>query len=87
MAIDIQLPSTYCHPHLVLRVPARLFTRIANSRIAEIASLKETDPGADQELDTLQRADLISIGQSGKSYFVTAKGLKVARDLEQLSKD
>jgi hypothetical protein len=65
----------------------KLFTRIANSRIAEIASLKETNPGADQELDTLQRADLISIGQSGKSYFVTAKGLKVARDLEQLSKD
>jgi predicted transcriptional regulator len=66
-------------------VARKLFTTIAKSRIAEIASLKETNPGADQALDTLERADLISIGQSGKSYFVTAKGLKVARDLEQLA--
>jgi hypothetical protein len=63
----------------------KLFTTIANNRISEIASLKEANPGADQELDTLERADLISIGRSGKSYFVTAKGLKVARDLEQLA--
>lgn len=63
----------------------KLFTTIANSRIAEIASLKEANPGAEQELDSLERADLISIGRSGKSYFVTAKGLKVARDLEQLA--
>jgi hypothetical protein len=66
-------------------VARKLFTTIANSRIAEIASLKETNPGADQALDTLERAGLISIGQSGKSYFVTAKGLKVVRDLEQLA--
>lgn len=66
-------------------VARKLFTSIANSRIAEIGSLKEANAGAEQALDTLERADLISIGRSGKSYFVTAKGLKVARDLEQLS--
>ena len=61
-----------------------LFTTIVNSRIAEVASLRATNPDADQELEALEKADLISSAPSGAKYYVTAKGLKVARDLEKL---
>jgi len=63
----------------------KLFTTIASKRIAEAASLKATAPDAGQELDKLEEADLISPASSGEKYYVTAKGLKVARDLEKLS--
>ena len=61
-----------------------LFTTIANSRIAEAAPLKAANPDADQELDALEKADLIGSAPDGAKYYVTAKGLKVARDLEKL---
>jgi predicted transcriptional regulator len=61
-----------------------LFTTIVNRRIAEAASLKAANPEADQQLDALEKADLISSAPSGRKYYVTAKGLKVARDLEKL---
>jgi len=61
----------------------KLFKTIANNRIAEKSVLKQTDPEADQALGALQSADLIGAGSEGKVY-VTAKGLKVARDLEQI---
>jgi len=61
-----------------------LFRKIANSRIAEATQLKADDPAADQDLGILQSADLIASGSNGSKYYVTAKGLKVARDLEQI---
>jgi hypothetical protein len=61
-----------------------LFTTIAKSRIAEAAPLRADNPDADQELDALEKADLISSVPSGGKYYVTAKGLKAARDLEKL---
>jgi hypothetical protein len=62
-----------------------LFTTIANMRIAEVGSLEAVNPDADRELAALEKADLIgSVPSSGK-YYVTAKGLKVARDLEKIS--
>ncbi len=61
-----------------------LFTTIANMRIAEVGPLRAVNPDADQELDALQKADLISAAPSGGKYYVTAKGLKVARDLEKI---
>jgi hypothetical protein len=60
-----------------------LFTKIAGKRIAEKDALREGNPDADQQLEALENADLIQAAPSGK-YFVTAKGLKVARDLEKL---
>jgi hypothetical protein len=61
-----------------------LFKTIASRRIAETAPLKASTPDADQELEALEKADLISPAPSGGKYYVTAKGLKVARDLEKL---
>jgi len=61
----------------------KLFKTIANSRIADKSALTEADPQADQALDVLQSADLIGAGADGEKFYVTAKGLKVARDLEQ----
>jgi hypothetical protein len=61
----------------------KLFKTIVNLRIVDTASLKEVDPEADQALKALRDADLIS--SAADKYFVTAKGLKVARDLEQTS--
>jgi hypothetical protein len=63
----------------------KLFTTIAASQIAELASLKEASPNADKELEALQGANLIGANPSGEKFYVTAKGLKVARDLEQLT--
>lgn len=62
----------------------KLFTTIAAKRIAEAASLRQGNPEADQDLGVLKDADLIGSGSSGDKYYVTAKGLKVARDLEKL---
>jgi hypothetical protein len=62
----------------------KLFTTIASRRIAELASLKQNDSDAARELEALEDADLIGSAQSGERYYVTAKGLKVARDLEKL---
>jgi len=62
----------------------KLFTTIAASQIAELASLREASPNAAEELSVLQGADLIGADRSGQKFYVTAKGLKVARDLEQL---
>lgn len=62
----------------------KLFTTIAAKRIAEAATLKQGHPDADQDLGLLKDADLIDSAQSGEKYYVTAKGLKVARDLEKL---
>jgi hypothetical protein len=61
-----------------------LFRTIVNRRIAAKAPLQAANPNADQELDALERADLISPAPNGEKYFVTAKGLKVARYLEQI---
>ena len=61
-----------------------LFTLIANSRIAEKSALKASNPNPDAELAALVAADLISSAPNGEKYYVTAKGLKVARDLEKI---
>jgi hypothetical protein len=83
MAIDT-VTASLLGSALASSLARRLFTTIANSRIAETAPLKEANPGSDQELDALEKADLISPASSGKKYYVTAKGLKVARDLEKI---
>ena len=64
----------------------QLFTTIANRRIAAADRLKTDHPGVDlsSDLDALEEADLIGAGKERKSYYVTAKGLKVARDLGKL---
>lgn len=59
----------------------RLFSTIADMRIAKKAPLQ----AADNELDALVGADLIGSAPDGDQYYVTAKGLKVARDLERLA--
>ena len=61
-----------------------LFKTIAEKRIAEKSALEKSSETAEEELGKLQDADLIGAGADGKRYFVTAKGLKVARDLEQI---
>jgi hypothetical protein len=61
----------------------KLFTTIANKRIAEKSTLRIADRAGDQELEALVDADLIGAAP-GEKYFVTAKGLKVARDLEKI---
>jgi hypothetical protein len=71
----------------VLGTPAvrNLFTLVANRRIAEKATLpKANDPDVKAALVTLESADLINLSRNGEKYFVTAKGLKVARDLEKI---
>ena len=83
MAIDT-VTATLLGSVLGSSVARNLFTTIANRRIAEMAPLKATNPDAVQELDALEKADLISAAPSGGKYYVTAKGLKVARDLEKL---
>jgi hypothetical protein len=84
MAID-KLTVTLLKTILDSSSTRKLFTTIAASQIAELATLKEAIPNADQELKALQSADLIGANRSGEKYFVTAKGLKVACDLEQLA--
>ena len=61
-----------------------LFTTIANKRIAERDALRAANPDADRELEALEEADLISAAPGREKYYVTAKGLKVARDLEKI---
>lgn len=65
----------------------KLFKTVADRRIAEkdvLARVVPADADADQELKTLTQADLIGASTDGQRYFVTAKGLQVARDLEKL---
>jgi hypothetical protein len=62
----------------------KLFTTIATSGIAAAASLEQAGPDVDRQLSALQGVDLIGADRSGERFYVTAKGLKVARDLEQL---
>jgi predicted transcriptional regulator len=65
----------------------KLFKTVADRRIAEKDALAKVVPkesDADQQLSTLAQADLIGASTDGKKYFVTAKGLKVARDLDNL---
>jgi hypothetical protein len=64
----------------------KLFTTVAGSRIADMEQLKKLMPDMEigSDLDALKSADLIGAGRESK-YYVTAKGLKVARDLEELS--
>jgi hypothetical protein len=64
--------------------PRRLFTAIAKKGIAESASLSQDDSDAAKQLDALEAADLIGSAKGGARYYVTAKGLKVARDLKKL---
>jgi hypothetical protein len=68
---------------LASSVARNLFTLIANRRIAERGSLPATAE-SQAALDKLESADLISSARGGERYYVTAKGLKVARDLEKI---
>lgn len=61
-----------------------LFRVIAQQRIADAGSLRAKNADADQELKTLEEAGLIGLSTDQTKYYVTAKGLKVARDLENL---
>jgi secreted protein with Ig-like and vWFA domain len=83
MAID-KVAVTLLGSVLGSPIARDLFTTIANKRIAEIAPLKATHSDADRELDALEEADLIGAAPKSGKYYVTAKGLKVARDLEKL---
>ncbi len=64
----------------------QLFTTIANRRIAAEDSLKtdNADANLSDQFHALQDADLIGVGTGLKRYYVTARGLKVARDLGKL---
>ena len=70
----------------VLGSPATrdLFKSIARKRIAELATLSVDNPEAAKSLPALESADLIGADSTGQKYYVTAKGLKVARDIESL---
>ncbi|ADW68851.1 hypothetical protein [Granulicella tundricola] len=65
----------------------KLFTMVAGRRIADMDQLKEATSGSDirSDLEALENADLIGAGQASEKYYVTARGLKVARDLQELS--
>ena len=60
-----------------------MFKSLVRKRIAERSTLRAVDDDADRKLAALVEADLISAAP-GDRYFVTAKGLKVARDLEKI---
>ncbi len=62
----------------------KLFSKIASNCIVNVESLKSEAPDAEQQLEALKDANLIGLGDSGKNLYVTAKGLKVARDLEKI---
>lgn len=83
MAIDV-VTFSLLGSTLASSAARNLFKSIVNRRIAEKSSLQVDSADADQELDALEKADLIGAAPGGDKYFVTAKGLKVARDLEQL---
>lgn len=83
MAIDT-VTVTLLNSTLGSPTARKLFTRIAANQIALYPALKEASPNADEELSALQSADLIGADSSGQKFYVTAKGLKVARDLQQL---
>ncbi len=70
----------------------QLFRRIAARRIEEVSSLQKDFPETEEnpsaltgKLDALKDDDLIGFGSSKDKLYVTAKGLKVARDLKELS--
>ena len=64
----------------------KLFSAVVQSRIAGEGKLKEISPNDDigSDLEALKSADLIGVGGESQ-YYVTATGLKVARDLKELS--
>ncbi|HEX7728157.1 MAG TPA: hypothetical protein VF392_03905 [Terracidiphilus sp.] len=84
MAIDA-VTATLLSSTLASDVARKLFTKIVVSRIADATSVKTDVPEADKQIEALKEADLIGVGSSGQNVYVTAKGLKVARDLEQMS--
>ncbi|HWF10186.1 MAG TPA: hypothetical protein VG297_17085 [Bryobacteraceae bacterium] len=63
----------------------KLFTTIARNRVADMAQLKAVKPETSNDLSALMDADLIGAGSTGGKYYITAKGLKVARDLEKIT--
>jgi hypothetical protein len=74
--------------HSVLSSEARrkLFRIVVNRRIAPKEELlTRDDPDASRELDALTQSDLIGVSSDGEKYFVTATGLKIARDLNKLA--
>jgi hypothetical protein len=84
MAIDT---STVVILETTLKAPERrkLFAAIAASRIATVETIKaEILQSPDQALNALKAADLIGEDTKGTKYYITARGLKVARDLESL---
>jgi predicted MarR family transcription regulator len=83
MAID-PVTITVLTSTLASDAARKLFRKIAASRIADVDSLKKDVPEAQEQLEALKKADLIGLGDSGKNFYVTARGLKVARDLEQI---
>jgi hypothetical protein len=67
----------------------KMFRAVADQRIAQKAALvnSNSEDGKQQqenELQELQKAGLIGLAQETGKYYVTAMGLKVARDLESL---
>jgi hypothetical protein len=82
MAIET-VTGTLLGSVLASSVARNLFTLIANRRIAERGTLSRTID-SQAALDALESADLISSARAGEKYYVTAKGLKVARDLEKI---
>ncbi len=82
MGIDA-VTVTLLNTTLVSPAARKLFTTIASRRIALLASLREAGAN-DEELAALKGADLIEANSNGEKFYVTAKGLKVARDLDML---
>ena len=85
MAIDtmtVQLLTTT----LASDLRKRLFSAVVGNRIANEGKLKEISPDNDisSDLEALKSANLIGVGGESQ-YYVTATGLKVARDLKELS--
>jgi hypothetical protein len=86
MALDT-VTATVLRTVLTSDALKKLFKTVAASRIAEKDALTRVIPDesdADQQLNTLAQADLIGASTDGQKYFVTAKGLKVARDLDNV---
>jgi hypothetical protein len=76
----------------------KIFRTVAENRIATkddlikvVQSAPESEaaasgsPDPESQLNALTEADLIGVSSDRQKYYVTAKGLKVASDLNQLS--
>jgi hypothetical protein len=86
MALDT-IAATVLQTVLTSENLRKLFKTVVDRKIADKSDLAKAVPegsDAENQLQALTEADLIGPSTDGRKYYVTAKGLKVARDLNNL---